>query len=1331
MTDYHFHDFAEGEERFRSIFMSSPNGMAIVALDGLFLRVNQALCDIVGYDETEILKMRSQELTHPEDLEHDSRFKEQLHSGEISHYRLEKRYRHKKGNYVWIYVSGSLVRNAQGVPLYRVAEIEDITQRKINEADLEKYRNHLEELVKERTIQLAESESHVRAIMDSMLDGLVTINEYSIIEAFNPAAERIFGYSRNEVIGKHITILMPENLAVDHNEGISRYLRTRVPHIIGKGLEVAGKRKDGSLIPLDIAISEALVAGKIYFTGIIRDISERKKVEEQLKTLALVVQEVDSSVIISDEEGKISWVNPFFTQRTGYLLNEVIGKRPDEFLHGEETDPDTARAIAEAVKEYRPIRADIVNYSKDGRKFWVEVNLQPVFDNNHEFAHFIGVSVDITERKSIEHLRALGERNGNILKVVAEAANASRSPDEVYRVVVDSISRYCGWPVGHVYELDATGNRLADTGIWHAIDVSRYGAFIKASRDTRFAAGEGLPGQVMTAKEAMWWENVSDKQMFLRAEAAKTVGIITAVAFPVIVKNTVVAVIEFFSDEQQAEEASLLDLMQQIGIQIGIVIERTETEQNLLKLYRAVENSPATVIITDHTGAVEYANPKFEQNSGYSAQEVLGKNPRILKSGVHPVEFYEKLWLTLLGGNEWHGEFCNRKKNGELYWESASISPIKDENGVITNFVAVKEDITARRQNLKDLEQARDAADAANRSKGEFLANMSHEIRTPLNAILGFSNLAHKLDMSPALRDYVKKIHSAGLLLLGVVNDILDFSKIEAGKMELEKTRFTLEDVMTSVVSVVQQKAIDNGIELLLDISPDISNRYLGDPLRISQILTNLLSNAIKFTHKGEVELVVWPLQKLNGRVKMQFSIRDTGIGMKQEQIENLFQAFTQADGSTTRKYGGSGLGLSICRRLVEMMGGEIWAESELGKGSVFHFTIWLDQSDVEQRLGLPKHLEKIRVLVVDDNRSSRKVLHAIFTRLGARVDAVDAGRAAVSAVRENSEKDPYQMVLMDWSMAEMDGIEATRLIKTDPEIQIMPSIIVMTAFGRDEEKQRAFAAGADGYLHKPLTTISLVEEVIQVLASSHKKQSLSTVSERRKMYDFSGYRILLAEDNEVNQQIVLELLQDTGAVVEPVDNGLDAWKKLSVPTAAYDLVLMDIQMPEMDGEQVTRLIRSDKRLSSTPVIAMTAHALLEKRLNILAAGMNDVITKPIDPDAFYETLEKYLIRNRRLPGDATDEREADGSVEPGAGMKETIKTLVELFSLVDNDSAAAEDYYKMNQNRFSGFPEDELQRLEMSLTNYDYTTAREVLLTLADRLGVRFECLEGDHEQK
>lgn len=1436
---------AESEERFRSIFMSSPNGMALVGIDGLYLRVNRALIDITGYTEEELLSLKSQEITHPDDLEMDGIYKRKLNTGEITHYRLEKRYRHKKGHYVWVYISGSLVRDAQGNPLYRVAEIEDITLRKKNEAELVQYRNQLEELVKERTMRLADSESRIRTIMNSMLDGLVTINAEGVIEEWNPAAERIFGYAAGEIVGMQVSVLMPESYAIQHQQGIKHYLQTGEARVIGSVRELTGKRKDGSLIPLEIAVSEVFVTGRRLFSGIVRDISKRKKAEERLRDLALVVQETDNIVIINDKHGAITWVNAAFSRVTGYVLEEVAGRRPGDLLQGEGSDPETIKNIEDALKECRPIQAEILNYAKNGRKYWVEINMQPVFDKNHALTHFIEVSNEITERKHIEQLRAVNERNIKISKVVAEAANASRSPEEALQVVVDSISRYSGWPVGHVYELDKDLDQLVDGAIWHVEDPKRYEAFIRSSETIRFSSGVGLPGMVMQSKKAMWMEDLNDIQQFLRSREAYQAGIKSAVAFPVIVKDKVVAVLEFFSNESQALDAGLLELMQQVGVQIGIVVERTEAQRNLMQLFRAVENSPATVIITDNSGAIEYANPRFAQISGYTVEEALGMNPRILKSGVHSEAFYTELWATLLGGREWHGEFCNCKKNGELYWESASISPIRDESGSITHFVAVKEDITVLKQTMQELEQAKDAADAANRSKGEFLANMSHEVRTPLNAILGFSNLLQKQELSPALRDYIQKIHSAGLLLLGVVNDILDFSKIEAGKMEFEKTRFKLDEVFTSVISVVQQKAIDNEIELLLNVSPILDLSYLGDPLRLSQVLTNLMSNAIKFTQRGEVELSVVPLQKKDDRIQLKFSVRDTGIGMEQHQIANLFQAFKQADGSITRRYGGTGLGLSISRRLVELMDGEIWAESEPGRGSIFYFTIWLEQLGAEKEPSLPQPLSQLKILVADDNRTSRKVLTAILSRISPSVDVVDSGYAALAAVRDAAEVRPYQLVFMDWRMPDLDGIEATRRMKADPSLAHKPSVIVVSSFGRDAEEKKACAAGADGYLRKPITASTLMDEVVRVMDPDLLRRANPNAVPVEPVYDFSGHRILIADDHEVNRQIITELLRETGLEIDMANNGREALQKILSPSKSCDLVLMDIQMPEMDGDQATRKIRSYERFKDLPIIAMTARALLEERGKILASGMNDVVTKPIDPRELYETLRKYLPKAqviertgetdqttatlpdfagidlaaglRRVGGsrqlyvqmlqkfrdhhkrDANEILKALGeqdrvaakrivhtvygvagnlgavgvqnaaaglerSLESGAGPDQIQKeirrfadewrlfgeylssnlavidaqeaeplgneanlaritqTLSTLFAYVEKNDGLAEDYFVENQADLAGLTKEELLRLDLYLSNYDYDAAREMLLDLAKQWGISLE---------
>jgi PAS domain S-box-containing protein len=656
--------------------------------------------------------------------------------------------------------------------------------------------------------------------------------------------------------------------------------------------------------------------------------------------------------------------------------------------------------------------------------------------------------------------------------------------------------------------------------------------------------------------------------------------------------------------------------------------ERLLAQEKLLKLSRAVENSPATVVITDRNGLIEYVNPKFTEVTGFRAEEAIGQSTKILNAGVQSKEFYRDMWSSILMGNEWRGEFCNRKKNGEVYWEHASISPIRDEKGAITHFVAVKEDITERKRAAEELQQAKDAADAANRAKSEFLANMSHEIRTPLNAIIGFSTLALKTDLTTRQHDYIRKIDNAGVSLLKTINDILDFSKVEAGMLEMESIPFRLDDVLSNVTSLIQQKAMDKRLELFLDCAVDLPHLLRGDPLRLGQILTNLMGNAVKFTDQGEIELSVMCVAREDDRVKMLFSVRDTGIGLTREQCTRLFQAFSQADGSTTRKYGGTGLGLSICKRLVEIMGGDIRVESEAGRGSVFSFTAWFGVEQEEtSHVTVPDLLTGAHLLVVDDSTTSRTVITKLLAPLPLRVDSAASGPEAIEAVRRHDGDDPYRIILMDWQMPGMDGIEATRLIKRDAAVRSTPTIIMITSFGGETEQALALAAGADDFLHKPFTTSSLAEELFRIFPSPEHPAPEEASQPGGKGYDFSGVLILLVDDNEINRQITIELLGEMGAEIEVACDGCEAVDKVIRGARPYDLVLMDIQLPKMDGCEATRLIRGDGRFSALPIIAMTAHALAEDHQKAFDAGVNDLVTKPIDLRVLFRTIDSHLQR--------------------------------------------------------------------------------------------------------
>ncbi|MBP6802443.1 MAG: response regulator, partial [Zoogloea sp.] len=540
--------------------------------------------------------------------------------------------------------------------------------------------------------------------------------------------------------------------------------------------------------------------------------------------------------------------------------------------------------------------------------------------------------------------------------------------------------------------------------------------------------------------------------------------------------------------------------------------------------------------------------------------------------------------------------------------------------------VGIIEDITREREMLEEAQRARAMAEDGARMKSDFLANMSHEIRTPMNAIVGMAYLALRTDLTARQRDYLEKIQGAGQHLLGIINDILDLSRIEAGKLVVEHIPFSLERMIVNVTALLAEKTAAKGLELIVDVADDVPNELVGDPLRLGQVLINYANNAVKFTERGEVAIRVRRREAGDGQVELYFEVRDTGIGIDHDVQARLFSSFEQADSSTTRHYGGSGLGLVISRRLAELMEGEVGLNSTPGVGSTFWFTARLGYGPAQPSRFVP-HAELVGrpILVVDDNAHAREVLGEMLRRMGFEVMALESGAAALDEVRSaEAAGRPYALVLLDWQMPCKDGISTAREIRALPLAE-PPHIVMVSAHGRDELLAAARSIGIQDVLIKPVTASLLFDTVVRLLGHAPAGEVMPALvaPPGLELSRLAGSRVLLVEDNDLNQQVALELLRQAGMRVDVAENGAVAVDRVRIQP--YDIVLMDLQMPVMDGLTATREIRRLPGRGGLPIVAMTANAMAGDRERCLAAGMQDHVSKPIEPARLWACLRRWL----------------------------------------------------------------------------------------------------------
>lgn len=852
--------------------------------------------------------------------------------------------------------------------------------------------------------------------------------------------------------------------------------------------------------------------------------------------------------------------------------------------------------------------------------------------------------------------------------------------------------------------------------------------------------------------------------------------------------------------------------------QISVTNGLFETEKSInhqLEIYmNVIKQTPLSVVIMDTDTKIQYVNPYFTLSSGYLPEDVAGKDARrVMENPKTPKGTYEMMWNRVSAGEKWAGEIVSIKKNGEEFEEKIVVSPIKDQNGAITNFVAVKEnisdskklrsqlnnqsyftaqvidtlpsalfyisdqnafiganaaykqmygiediqitgadfasamwikdasyavfcalkeealridapvtkqfvrklqngsvaiylfgvgifyladgsiggyigvmtDISELKDKEKELEAALEQANSATLAKSQFLANMSHEIRTPMNAIIGMSYLALKTELDEKQRDYVEKIHLAASSLLRIINDILDFSKIESMKLEMESIEFTLDTEIVNTIRLFTEKAEEKSIEFLYHLPAELPQTLKGDPLRLNQVITNLVSNAIKFTKDGEIILSISEETREDNRIKLKFAVKDTGIGIKAENRDKLFEVFTQSDNSTTRQFGGTGLGLAISKKLVEMMGGEIWLDSEEGRGSTFYFTAWFfyDADEVRKESALPYEIGKLNVLVVDDNQAAREILEDYVKTIGFKVFSVASGEEALRLIDARDKDDPFHVVFIDWMMPKMNGIELVKQLQVPDRLKNMPSLVLVTAYDKDEMVRQSQTVRVDSFLVKPISQSTLLNTILSLFSQNSVKSTNYVHVEED--FNLAGLRVLLAEDNEINQQIAVELLSGQGIAVKLANNGREAAQAMAEENSesAYDVILLDLQMPVMDGFEAARIIR--EKHPTIPIIAMTARTMNEEKEKCYEAGMNDHISKPIDPPKFFTTLQKWAppervghpgkkkaaqpVENSPLQIKGVDTQAGLGRV---AGNNKLYRSLLDSFAESQNKTALA-----------------------------------------------------------